>query len=124
MLPGGPPALRTPGYMDGVPHLKPCQQQKVDDSRKIHERGRALFRSVVLSGGVAILEQPPSALSWLEPDNHHMIQEYQGHIACIDACTHGFQYAKSWAFYPNECLCPWRQTCASLSSTKTPQEPF
>ena len=36
MKPGGPPALRTPDYMDGVPNLTPSQLQKVGDSKEIH----------------------------------------------------------------------------------------
>ena len=31
LLPNGPSALRTSKYMDGLPQLKPWQQQKVDD---------------------------------------------------------------------------------------------
>ena len=34
MKPGGPPALRTPAYMDGVPNLTPTQLQKVRDSKE------------------------------------------------------------------------------------------
>ena len=30
-----------------------------------------------------------------------MIQEYQGHIAWVDACNHGFLYVKSWPFARN-----------------------
>ena len=69
LRPGGPKALRTPQYMDGVPGLSPSQRKKLLDSKTIHDRGRALFRAVVSKGGVGIWEQPPSAMSWLEEAN-------------------------------------------------------
>ena len=72
MRPGGPPALRTPAYMDGVPGLSPAQLQKVRDSREIHRRGRALLHAVMCKGGVGVLEQPPSSLAWLETANFEL----------------------------------------------------
>ena len=46
-------------------------------------------------------EQPPSAMSWLLPAMQHMIKEVRAHIAWVDACRHGLEYAKSWAFISN-----------------------
>ena len=40
LRPGGPKALRTPQYMDGVPSLSPSQRKKLLDSKTIHDRGR------------------------------------------------------------------------------------
>ena len=82
MRPGGPPALRTPNHMDGVRGLSPAQLQKVRDSREI---------------GVGVLEQPPSSLAWLETANFELFQEFQGHLAWVDACRHGKCFASNSA---------------------------
>ena len=75
MQPGGPPPLRTPEYMDGLPHLNTAQQEKVRQSKEIHRRGRQLLHAVMSKGGTGILEQPPSSLAWLEPENHNLFFE-------------------------------------------------
>ena len=79
--------------MDGVPGLSPTQLKKVRDSHKIHRRGRALLHAVMCKGGVGVLEQPPSSLAWLESANFDLFKEFQGHLAWVDACRHG----KDWA---------------------------
>ena len=38
LRPGGPKALRTPEYMDGVPGLSAAEQSRVDRSKAIHDR--------------------------------------------------------------------------------------
>ena len=81
--------------MNGVPGLSPSQLKRLQDSQAIHERGRAL---VVSKGGVGIWEQPPSAMSWLEEANFHMLREHQCSLVWVDACQHGKTFAKSWAF--------------------------
>ena len=110
MQPGGPPPLRTPEHMDGLPHLNTAQKEKVRQSKEIHRRGRQLLYAVMSKGGIGILEQPPSSLAWLEPENHNLFREFQGHIAWTDACRYGKDWAKSWAFASNH------QTVASLSA--------
>ena len=110
MQPGGPPPLRTPEHMDGLPHLNQAQLEKVRQSKEIHRRGRQLLYAVMSKGGIGILEQPPSSLAWLEPENHNLFREFQGHIAWTDACRYGKDWAKSWAFASNH------QRVASLSA--------
>ena len=94
MKPGGPPALRTPEYMDGVPNLTPTQLQKVRDSKEIHRKVRALLYAVVL-------EQPPGSLAWLEPENHSLFQTFQGHLPWADACKYGKNWPKACFFASN-----------------------
>ena len=110
MQPGGPPPLRTPEYMDGLPHLNKAQLEKVRQSKEIHRRGRQLLYAVMSKGGIGILEQPPSSLAWLEPENHNLFREFQGRIAWTDACRYGKDWAKSRAFASNH------QRVASLSA--------
>ena len=52
-------------------------------------------------GGVGVLEQPPNSLAWLETANFELFQEFQGHLAWVDACRHGKDWAKSWCFASN-----------------------
>lgn len=115
LRPGGPPALRTPEHMQGVPWNNQHQQQLVTESRAIHERGRQLFQAVARKGGIAIHEQPPSSMAWLEPENFAMLQEVHGHITWVAACAYGVNLPKSWAFscnrqgirhLANVCSCP------------------
>ena len=96
LRPGGPPALRTPEHMQGVPWNNKYQQQQVTESKAIHERGRALFQAVARKGGVAIHEQPPSSMAWLEPENFATLQEVHGHITWVAACAYGVNLPKSW----------------------------
>ena len=106
--PGGPPPLRTPDYMDGLPHLNAAQKEKVRQSKR----------------------DPPkrTSLAWLEPENHNLFREFQGHIACTDACRYGKDWAKSWAFAPNHqmvasfsALCNHDISHQSITGTKDSQ---
>ena len=84
-------ALRTPQHMDGVPGLSPAEQARVNASAYIHpfKTSRTLLRSVVSKAGQAGMEQPPSALSWLQPDNVTMLREWSAHCSHVAACQHG-----------------------------------
>ena len=64
LLPGGPPALRTPEHLDGVPDLSPSDRLKVIQSKAIHSRGKDLFEAVATKGGTATVEQPPGSMAW------------------------------------------------------------
>ena len=83
--PDGPKALRTPSCMLGVPNLSPAELSRVRDSREIHRRGRERFKAVASQSGVAIFEQPPSSMAWLEPENFQCLQNFHGHLAWVDA---------------------------------------
>ena len=85
----GPKALRTPEYMDGVPGLSKEEQARVDASAAIHSRSREVLRGVVSATGQAGLEQPPSAMSWLQPDNVAMLREWSAHCSYVAACARG-----------------------------------
>ena len=56
------------------PALAPAQLQKVRDSREIHRSGRALLHAVMCKGGVGVLEQPPTSLTWLETANFELFR--------------------------------------------------
>ena len=87
--------------MRGVPGLSPEEASRVAQSREIHRRSRELFKAVAAQGGVAVFEQPPSSVAWLEPENFQCLKAFHGHLAWVDACQHGVSFAKSWCFASN-----------------------
>ena len=109
----GPKALRTPQHMDGVPGLSPAEQARVDASAEIRRRSSTLLRAVFSTAGHAGLEQPPSAMSWLQEDNIAMLREWSAHVAYVSACSHGLGFYKNWAF------CASFESIASLASVCT-----
>ena len=69
LRPGDPKALRTPEHMGGVPGLTKDEQRRVDHSRDIHDRGRQVLQAAFSTAAQGGLEQPPSSMAWLEPEN-------------------------------------------------------
>ena len=128
---GGPKALRTPEYMEGIPGLSPKNQKKVDDSAEIHARAREIFLAVCHKGGIGVFEQPPTAMSWLLDGMRHMSQEVEAHIAWVDACNHGMMLSKSWAFLSNSpeiqhigCLCQHAERHESIAGKRNAEGVF
>ena len=83
---GGPPALRAPEHLDGLPDLSPPDLMKVQDSKV--SRGRDLFETVASRGGVATVEQPPGSMAWLVPDAMPTLKKFRCHVAWVDACVY------------------------------------
>ena len=109
----GPKALRAPEFMDGVPGNSPAEQTRVDQSTEIHKRSRQVIRAARQSGSHTGLEQPPSSMPWLQPDNVTLLQEQCAHCAHVAACHHGLDLCKSWA------LCASFPSISSLACTCT-----
>ena len=109
----GPKALRTPEFMDGVPDNSPAEQAKVDESTEIHKRSRQIIRTARQASTHTGMEQPPSSMAWLQPDNVTLLQERCAHCAHVAACHHGLNLYKSWA------LCASFPSIASLACTCT-----
>ena len=93
----GPKALRTPSHMDRVPGLTEQEQRRVDESTAVHDRSRQVLRAAFDSSAQRGFEQPPSAMSWLQPDNIQLLRDMAAHCAYVPACAHGMNYYKSWA---------------------------
>ena len=96
LKPGGPPALRTPEFLQGLPDLNSMQLLKVQESNIMLERCIMCLRLVISSGGHGHLEQPSSAMSWQEP----VVQQYLQQEACscvsIAACGYDRDWCKTW----------------------------
>ena len=67
LRPGGPKAIRSPSFLNGLPDNTAEQQSRVVQSQRILYRCVCLLRAVFASGGHISLEQPTNAMSWLEP---------------------------------------------------------
>ena len=109
----GPKALRAPEFMDVVPDNSPAEQAKVDESAEIHKRSRQIIRAARQASAHTGMEQPPSSMAWLQPDNVTLLQEHCAHCAHVAACHHGLDLYKSWA------LCASFPSIASLACACT-----
>ena len=65
----------------------------------MHRTAFMSFLLVLLSGGVAILENPP--ILWLDPACCSWIRHHALHSTEVAACQHGLDYRKSWLFVSN-----------------------
>ena len=95
---GGPPPLRTPTHLQGVPGLSPQDLAKVQDSFVMLSRCLQCLTLVHASGGHVHLEQPSSAMSWLESETQAFVKNIG--IFCINlaACHFGLDWHKNWMF--------------------------
>ena len=80
LRPGGPPAIRTPEYLDGVPSNNPAQQVWVLSSQKMLYRCTCILRAAFSAGAHISLEQPTNAMSWLEPFTQDLLSEVQASL--------------------------------------------
>ena len=95
---GGPKAIRSPSFLNGLPDNTAEQQSRVVQSQRILYRCVCLLRAVFASGGHISLEQPTNAMSWLEPFVQDLLSEVQAHLSDVPACSVGLPLAKSWLF--------------------------
>ena len=98
LLPNGPPALRTPHHMDGIPGISGSDLLKVQNSSLMLHRCIQCLHLTIASGGHGHLEQPKSAMSWDEPMTREFISQHN--CACISmaACGFGRDWHKFWLF--------------------------
>ena len=96
LRPGGPPALRTPEFLQGRPDLSSAQLLRVQESNIMLERCIICIRLVSSSGGHGHLEQPSSAMSWQEPAVQQFLQQEACSCVSIAACGYGRDWNKTW----------------------------
>ena len=101
LAPGGPPPCRSPKHMDGLPSNSPKLRQQALQSKTIHLRCHELCRAVAASGGIWVLENPPTSMAWLEPSCQQLLQSASAHVVHVAACAHGCTWSKAWAFASN-----------------------
>ena len=98
LRPGGPPAIRSPEHLQGLPSNSASQQARVKASQQLLYRCTCILRAVFAAGGHVSLEQPTHAMSWLEPFVQSFLAEIQAALVVIPACSVGQDISKSWLF--------------------------
>ena len=93
---GGPPALRTPEFLQGLPNLSPAQLSKVQSSFELMVRIVICLELVYSAGGHVHLEQPTNSMAWLEKDVSRFIRFCAPHLVNFAACAYGANWNKSW----------------------------
>ena len=95
LKPNGPPALRTPEFLDGKPGLSADDLLSVQESRLMLTRCVLCASLTFDAGGHSHLEQPPSAMSWQEPEVQSFISTCRCYCTVVAAlactCPHGPQ---------------------------------
>ena len=115
LLPHGPPALRTPTHLDGVPGLSGENLQKVQESAIMLERCIQCLQVTISSGGHGHLEQPKSAMSWDEPVVQQFIKQHSCSCISMAACGFGKDWHKYWMFATASSFIPLEKlACACL----------
>ena len=94
----GPKALRTPEALQGVPGLNSADLQKVQESYLMLSRCVTCLTLIFQAGGHVHLEQPPSAMSWLEECVQQFLKLISAWCIFIAACAYGKDWYKSWMF--------------------------
>ena len=97
LKPGGLPALRSHEFLDGVPNLDADQFAKVQNSHLMLFRCTELLQVVYSAGGHGHLEQPPSAMSWLEGCTRSWLLSGGHYSVHLAACA----FQRDW---PKSCL--------------------
>ena len=107
----GPKALRTPEALQGVPSLSSAELLQVQESYMMLFRAVTCLTLVFQSGGHTHLEQPPTAMSWLEDCVRHFLLLTSAW--CVVMCEYGKDWYKQWMFASSwqaisslGCLCP------------------
>lgn len=98
LRPGGPPALRTPEFLQGKPNLTSDQLLRVQESHVVLYRSVQLVQTTYISGGHGHVEQPLSAMSWEEPCVQNFISECFCTCGAFAACQFGADWDKFWLF--------------------------
>ena len=93
---GGPPALRTPEFLQGLPNLSPAQLSEVQSSFELMVRIVICLEIVYSAGGHVHLEQPTNSMAWLEKDVSRFIKFCAPHLVNFAACAYGANWSKSW----------------------------
>ena len=94
----GPKALRTPEALDGVPGLNSMELLQVQESFMMLFRTITCLTLIFQAGGHAHLEQPPSAMSWLEECVKSFLVLISAWCTVISACEYGKSWYKQWMF--------------------------
>ena len=121
LKPGGPPALRSHEFLDGFPDLDADQLSKVQNSHTMLFRCTEILQVVYSAGGHGHLEQPPSAMSWLEGCTRNWLLSGGHYCVHLAACAFQRDWPKAWLFATSfEPLTEMACTCSHALGTHPP----
>ena len=97
----GPRPVRTPEFLDGVPSNSVARQLSVQESSLIHGRSRFILSAINRGGGLIILENPGSSMTWLDDHMVAWVHSEAPYAAHAHACQFDVDRAKVWCFVSN-----------------------
>ena len=86
LRPGGPRPVRTPGALDGPMSNSWSQTVSAQDSALLHDRSRELLTLVASSEGAIVLENPPTPMTFMDPEMQAWIRAVAPFAIQIAAC--------------------------------------
>ncbi|CAE7588581.1 unnamed protein product, partial [Symbiodinium necroappetens] len=112
LRPGGPKPLRDFEHPTGRPDLNWDDSTQLQESALLHDRTRLLLSRVSAAGGLIILENPASSLTFHDPLMMSWIESEAPFCAQAASCMVGASFSKSWMFVSNQpcildlaCIC-------------------
>ena len=101
LRPHGPKPVRTPTALDGLPTNSALQDLEVQESAAVHDRERHILTLVASKGGIVVIENPLTSMTWLDSLMSAWIRAIAPYLAAAAACQFGADWQKSWLFCSN-----------------------
>ena len=116
--PGGPKPLRDFAFPTGRPDLNWEDTAQLQESALLHDRSRLLLSRVSASGGLILLENPASSLTFHDPLMMSWIESEAPFCAQVASCMVGASFSKSWMFVSNQpCILDLACSCMHAPGT-------
>ncbi len=120
LRPGGPKPLRDFAFPAGRPDLNWEATSQLQESAQLHDRSRILLSRVSASGGLILLENPASSLTFHDPIMMNWIESEAPFCAQVASCMVGASFSKSWMFVSNQpCILDLACSCDHAPGTHT-----
>ena len=118
LRPGGPKPLRDFAFPIGRPDLNWDSTSQLQESALLHDRSRLLLSRVSASGGLILLENPASSLTFHDPLMMSWIEAEAPFCAQVASCMVGASFSKSWMFVSNQpCVLDLACSCTHALGT-------
>ncbi|CAE7290157.1 unnamed protein product, partial [Symbiodinium microadriaticum] len=118
LRPGGPKPLRDFAFPTGRPDLNWEDTAQLQESALLHDRSRLLLSRVSASGGLILLENPASSLTFHDPLMMSWIESEAPFCAQVASCMVGASFSKSWMFVSNQpCILDLACSCMHAPGT-------
>ena len=101
LKPNGPKPVRTPTALDGLPTNTALQDLQVQESAAVHDRARYILSIVASKGGLIVLENPLTSMTWLDEEMSAWVRSTAPYLAAAAACRYGADWRKYWLFCSN-----------------------